>query len=217
MFYLFISQSFEYFLNPPQQRLRVDESPLPTDSDLILLYDSLPKLTIHLSLTLPSLPCPFVNFGVIDAFKETHDDSFARVKLKRHDRFGNIVKPPSQTPVSDCGSCYGASEGCCNSCKEVRRAFKLKGRVPPPLSTIEQCKSQEIEYQTIKDEKCHVYGTVIVPRIKGMVYIAPGDVYGVRSKHVADYAAMNLTIDDFNLSHTVNEFFWRNRLRQAGD
>jgi hypothetical protein len=46
--------------------------------------------------------------------------------------------------------------------------------------------------------------------IKGMVYIASGDVYGVWSKHVADYAAMNLTIDDFNLSDTVNVFFLGN-------
>jgi hypothetical protein len=89
----------------------------------------------------------------------------------------------------------------------VKRAFKAKGRPPPPLSTIVQCRDKAIEYATIKNEKCQLHGTVEVPRIKGVLIIAPGDVYGARAQHIADYESMGLTIDDFNLSHTVNAFF----------
>jgi hypothetical protein len=208
MSYLFISSFLEYFLNPPRQRLRVDESPLPTNSDSVLEPEKLPKLEIHLDIILAALPCSFVNFGVIDAFKDTHDEAFTRVKLRRLDGGNNTIpKPPPKPAVTECGSCYGAAQGCCNTCKEVKRAFKAKGRLPPPLSTIKQCQGEATEYAAIKGEKCQIYGTIVVPRTKGVVYIAPGDVYGARSSHVADYAAMGLTIDDFNLSHGVNSFF----------
>jgi hypothetical protein len=42
--------------------------------------------------------------------------------------------------------------------------------------------------------------------VKGVFYIAPGDTYGARAKHVADYNAMGLTIDSFNMSHRIAEF-----------
>jgi hypothetical protein len=72
---------------------------------------------------------------------------------------------------------------------------------------IEQCRGREIEYQTIKNEQCWVYGTVVALPIGGALYIAPGDTYGARKRHVADYLAMNLTINDFNLSHSIGSFF----------
>jgi hypothetical protein len=36
-----------------------------------------------------------------------------------------------------------------------------------------------IECETMKVETCRFYDTIIVRMIKGMVYIASGDVYGV--------------------------------------
>jgi hypothetical protein len=208
MSYLFVSQSTAFFLSPPKQRLRVDDSPLPTDGDSVLDVDRLRKIEIHFDLILPSLPCPFVNFGIVDGFKEFHDGAFARVKLKRLDRENKVVRTnwESNAPAVTCGSCYGASGGC-NSCKDVRRAFKARGRPHPPLSMIDQCRGREVEYQTIKDEKCRVYGTVVAPPIASTLYIAPGDTYGARKKHIADYLAMNLTINDFNLSHSITSFF----------
>jgi hypothetical protein len=209
MGYLFLSQSFSFFLTPPKQRLRVDESRFPTIDGTILDFEHLPRVQIHFDLTLPSLPCAFVNFGVIDNFKDLHDDAFSKVKLKRIEQNGAIIhrKQEPVVKVSECGSCYGAAQGCCNSCKDVKRAFKAKGKVPPPLYTLEQCRGRLEQYQSIKNEQCRIYGTVVVPPISGIFYIAPGDSYGARSKHVADYLAMNLTIDDFNLTHKIASFF----------
>jgi hypothetical protein len=218
MGYLFLSQSFSFFLTAPKQRLRVDESRFPTIDGSILDLDHLPRVQIHFDLTLPSLPCAFVNFGVIDSFKDLHDDAFSKVKLKRLDQKGIVIhsKQEPLVKVADCGSCYGAAQGCCNSCKDVKRAFKAKGKVPPPLYTIDQCRGKLEQYQAIKNEQCRIYGTVVVPPISGIFYIAPGDSYGVRSKHIADYLAMNLTIDDFNMSHKIASFFVGGKESQKG-
>ena len=208
MAYMFVSSFVSYLATPPKQRLRVDETPFPT-KDGALDFERLPRVPIHFDVFLPSLPCPFVNFGVMDTFKEFYDDAFARVKMHRIDRNGNKIKTDfsNLSPASECGSCYGAASGCCNTCKDVRRAFKAKNRVPPPLHTIEQCKGKDVEYQRIKDEHCRIHGTVSVPPISGVFFIAPGDSYGARSQHIADYLAMNLTVDDFNMTHRIDKFF----------
>jgi hypothetical protein len=209
MAYLFVSQTVDYFADSPRQRLRVDEAPLPTNGDSVLVYERLPKLAIHLDVLLPALPCPFVNLGVFDAFKQSHDEAFARVKLRRLDAAGNAVRgaAPPPLPPGACGPCYGARAGCCNSCREVKRAFRERGRPVPPLATLEQCRGSATGYANISGEQCRVSGTVVVPRVRGVLYLAPGDVAGARSGQIADYEAMGLTVDDFNLSHAINEFY----------
>lgn len=206
---LFVTSFLSYITTPPKQRLRVDDSPLPMTENSVLDFANLPKIKIHFDIFLPSLPCAFVNFGVIDDFKEIHTDTHTKVKLRRFDKSGNPIpkqKSDSSDPVV-CGSCYGAASGCCNTCKEVKRAFKAKGRAPPPLSTIAQCKGKELEYERIKDEKCRIYGTVTAPPTSGVFYIAPGDTYGGKSSHIEDYLAMGLTVDDFNMTHRIDSFF----------
>lgn len=207
--YLFLSSTFSFFSTPPKQRLMVDETPLPTVGDKILDFANLPKMNITFDITLHSLPCHFVDFNIIDSFKEIHPDAFAKVKLRRLDKNGKEI-PKRKSPVVQvqvCGSCYGMASGCCNTCKDVKNAFKAKGRVPPPLSTISQCKDSIPDYETIKNEQCKVFGMISVPPVKGIFYISPGDSYGARTAHVADYQAYNLTIDDFNLTHTINRFY----------
>ena len=48
-------------------------------------------------------------------------------------------------PANYCGSCYGAeaeSGECCNSCEDVRNAYRLKGWVMPDYDGIEQCQRE---------------------------------------------------------------------------
>ena len=44
--------------------------------------------------------------------------------------------------ASDCGSCYGAESGCCNTCEDVRAAYKEKNWSFNEAS-ITQCKGIE--------------------------------------------------------------------------
>ncbi|OHT06565.1 endoplasmic reticulum-Golgi intermediate compartment protein 3-like [Tritrichomonas foetus] len=206
MIALFISHVISFFTTPLPQRIRIDESPLPTTEGNILDIPNQPKLHFYIDIELTHMPCPFVDFGVIDTNKEIHSQAFSKVKLTPLDSHGNKIKrnPKPLVSIPNCGSCYGAASGCCNTCKEVKRAFKAKGRVPPPLSTIDQCKNAISDFKL--DEKCHLKGVVEVPPASGIVFISPGDSYTERSQHVADYLAMNMTINDFNMSHIIHHF-----------
>ena len=206
MSYLFIFQSISFFGAPPKQRLRVDETKLPINSDGFLDFKSLPKLKMYIDIEFPNLPCPVIDFEVIDSLKEKQEDSFSRIKLKRYGKDGKIIKT-AQTPkdmVETCGSCYGAKSGCCNTCKEVKQAFKAKGKVPPALATIKQCKAAVLDFNSIKEEKCRLYGTVTVPPISGTVVISTGDSYGAQMNATK---ALGININDFNLSHTISSLY----------
>ena len=208
MFILAGFQFIQYLIISPQ-RLSVDQTPLPVKGNNVLDIENLPKLEIHFDIILHSMPCAFVNFGVLTEHKEENDNYFARVKLKRYSKDDVYIKDQEQKtqPAQGCGSCYGMKSGCCNTCKEVKDAFKEKGRVMPPASTIEQCRNQGIEYYTIKDEKCRINGTIIVPPDAGSFFISPADSYGERQKFIADYLSMGVTLDDFNLSHTIKSLY----------
>ena len=210
MGFCFITLSISYFFHGEKQRLIVDESPLPTDENNYVIFEKLPKLDIHFDILFPNLPCPFLDFGVIDSFKEQQLDQFSDIKVKRLDKRGEKIKNKNLTqPVSTgCGSCYGQSSGCCNTCKDVRRAYKAKGIVPPPLATIPQCQPALQNYEAIKDEQCHIYGTLIAPPSHGIFYIAPGDSYFEKTKQTEDYLAMGLTVDDFNLTHLISYIYF---------
>lgn len=225
MIFLFFSHFISYIRTPPRQRLTVDESPLPTNKNGILETRLLPKLTLYFNVTFHSLPCAFVNFGVLDENKISNPQSYSYVKLKRFDKSGKLIKSHSSNEPSSnekdssyCGSCYGLRNGCCNTCKEVRQAYASKGKVTPPLSTIEQCKEQAKEFCQIKDESCQISGFVAVPPNKGLFVISPADSYGERQQYIADYLSMGITLDDFNMSHTINSmsvsspsFLWYNQ------
>jgi len=207
MCFLFITQSLSYLSSPPKQRLRVDENRLPTNSDGFVDFNSLPKLKMYVDIEFPSLPCPVIDFEVIDSLKEKQIGAFSRIKLKRIGKDGKVIKtkPTPKESQETCGSCYGASAGCCNTCKDVKQAFKAKGKVPPPLATIKQCKSAVVDYNNIKDERCRIHGVVTVPPISGVVVISTGDSYGA-SMNTTD--ALGISINDFNLTHTIQTMYF---------
>ena len=206
MAYLLVFQTLAYLATPAKQRLGVDQKPLPSYSNGTLDWNSIPKLNIYLDIEFPNLPCPAIDFQVLDAFKEKQLNSFSKVKLKRLDKNGNIIKTKKTPPENngECGSCYGMKSGCCNTCKDVKRAFKEKGRPIPPLSTIKQCKQDVVSYANIKDEKCHIYGTVVVPSTHGTILFATGDSCD-DEKNTS--VALGISMDDFNLTHKINAFY----------
>ena len=58
---------------------------------------------------------------------------------------GHLHPDAPALPEGYCGSCYGADskEGqCCNTCEEVRVAYREKGWVMPDYDTVEQCKRE---------------------------------------------------------------------------
>jgi hypothetical protein len=210
MTYLLVFQTIGYLATPARQRLGVDQRPLPTFENGTLDWDRIQRVVIHIDIEFPSLPCPVIDFQVLDAFKDKQLSSFTKLKLKRIGKDGKIIKlKKNETDQSTtCGSCYGMKSGCCNTCKDVKNAFKAKGRPIPPLSTIRQCKDDVISFQNIKDEKCHMYGTITVPSTRSTLVISTGDSFDDEKN---SSSALGIGMDDFNLTHKINTLYVENK------
>ncbi|XP_021639142.2 uncharacterized protein LOC110634443 isoform X2 [Hevea brasiliensis] len=145
---------------------------------------------------------------------------------KRIDSHGNVIEarqdgigaPKIEKPLQRhggrlehnetyCGSCYGAEmsdEDCCNSCEEVREAYRKKGWALSNPDMIDQCKREGF-LQKIKDEEgegCNIYGFLEVNKVAGNFHFAPGKSFQQSNVHVHDLQAFQK--DSFNISHKIN-------------
>lgn len=57
---------------------------------------------------------------------------------------------------------------CCNTCDDVKEAYRLKRWALPDLATIEQCKNDESRESSDRalKEGCHIYGYMEVNRVR---------------------------------------------------
>merc|ERR1712070_363983 len=93
------------------------------------------------------------------------------------------MRGTSQLPPDYCGPCYGAADGCCNTCDAVKAAYQRKKWGIPADDELEQCKREEKERAFTRQdgEGCNLYGTLEVNRVSGNFHIAPGS----SAKHTA--------------------------------
>ena len=66
-----------------------------------------------------------------------------------------------------CGSCYGAQTRagqCCNTCEEVREAYRVRGWAFANAENIAQCKDEGFTEKLLEQsgEGCQVYGYLLV-------------------------------------------------------
>ncbi|PWZ41220.1 Endoplasmic reticulum-Golgi intermediate compartment protein 3 [Zea mays] len=106
-----------------------------------------------------------------------------------------------------CGSCYGAQESddqCCNTCEDVREAYRKKGWGVSNPDLLDQCKREGF-LQSIKDEEgegCNIYGFIEVNKVAGNFHFAPGKSFQQSNVHVHDLLPFQK--DSFNVSHKIN-------------
>lgn len=106
-----------------------------------------------------------------------------------------------------CGSCYGAGdEGeCCNTCDDVKRAYKRKGWHLDNPDTVKQCKNQKTSEEG-DEEGCNVHGLIALDSGGGSFHLAPG-----RTEESADTTINSIfemlfrTFEQFNVSHTMHK------------
>ncbi|KAG4200675.1 hypothetical protein ERO13_A05G228000v2 [Gossypium hirsutum] len=183
-------------------------------------------LRINFDVTFPAIACSILSLDAIDISGEQHLDVKHDIVKKRLDVNGNVieVRPDGvgsrkmEKPLQRqggrlehnetyCGSCYGAESidgECCNSCEEVRDAYRKIGWAMSDLDLIEQCKREGF-FQKIKDEEgegCNIYGSLEVKKVAGNFHFAPGKSFDQSNIHVHDLQAFRK--DRFNLSHTIN-------------
>jgi len=184
------------------------------------------KLQIHAEITFPSMPCAFLSIDSMDVSGEQQIDVDHNMFKQRLDAEGNRI---SDTPIKEdlgvtqkdvvenltksqldpdrCESCYGAENSklkCCNSCEDVREAYRQKGWAFSTPAQIEQCKregfTESIKQQT--SEGCYVYGYLEVNKVAGNFHLAPGKSFQNHHVHVHDLQAFGK--QKFNLTHHIH-------------
>ncbi|CAD5230009.1 unnamed protein product [Bursaphelenchus okinawaensis] len=208
IFLLFLSETLSYFAVKIAEELYVDS----TSADL--------RVDIHFDITFPKLPCAFLTIDVMDVGGANQHDVKDDIFKLRIDKDGyNItgaapikqginVNGTKETGVATkeplCGSCYGAADGCCNTCEDVKQAYEVRGWTIEDITTIEQCKNDEFvqEMRKHKDEGCRIYGHVDVAKVEGNFHIAPGASVSAHRTHFHDLHSMSA--GSFDTTHKIN-------------
>eukprot|EP00271_Cylindrocystis_brebissonii_P013203 TRINITY_DN32853_c0_g1_i1.p1 TRINITY_DN32853_c0_g1~~TRINITY_DN32853_c0_g1_i1.p1 ORF type:complete len:390 (+),score=61.40 TRINITY_DN32853_c0_g1_i1:291-1460(+) len=186
-------------------------------------------LQINLDVTFPELACSVLSLDAMDISGEQHLDVVHNIFKRRigpdgqpldahgvKDSVGSTAKLPAPKDKHGreflpnetyCGSCYGAEEKdheCCNTCDEVREAYRRRGWAFTSPDGIDQCSREgfleEIKLQA--GEGCNVYGFLEVNKVAGNFHFAPGKSFQQAHMHVHDLLPFNN--QQFNVSHTIN-------------
>ncbi|KAL5994883.1 hypothetical protein ACLOJK_024940 [Asimina triloba] len=184
-------------------------------------------LHINFDVTFPNVACSLLSVDAMDISGEQHYDIRHDITKKRIDHLGNVIEsrtdgigaPKIDRPLQRhggrleqnekyCGSCYGAEvsdDECCNSCEEVREAYRKKGWGLTNPDLIDQCKREGF-VQKIKEEEgegCNIHGFVEVNKVAGNFHFAPGKSFHQSNIFLGDLLV--LPNENFNISHKINK------------
>uniref|UniRef100_A0A0K8TPB3 Endoplasmic reticulum-Golgi intermediate compartment protein 3 n=1 Tax=Tabanus bromius TaxID=304241 RepID=A0A0K8TPB3_TABBR len=186
------------------------------------------KLKINLDVVIPKLSCDYLSLDATDYSGNQDVKVVHNVKKIKLDLFGNEIRENLTEPLifpnnsqektgnstsSECGSCYGAAQRCCNTCEEVIEAYREK-RWEPNYDDFEQCKERKLQKKLSEfrafQEGCHMLGYMEVNRIGGNFHIAPGKSFSVNHIHVHDVQPFSSS--DFNLTHIFRHLSFGGKL-----
>ena len=109
--------------------------------------------------------------------------------------------------TADCGACYGAGEAgqCCNTCEEVREAYRRRSW-SFNMRGVAQCEKEgfygNLAEQQAAREGCNLFGFLEVPKVPGNFHFAPG--HGMQHAYGQVPDLVQLAYSSFNVSHRVN-------------
>lgn len=207
MILLFLSELRLYLITNTHHELTVDTSRGE-------------QISINVDVTFPKIPCSWLSLDAMDISGELHLDVDHDIYKQRigangvpvteavkHDVHSTKKVVVDEVKNVTCGPCYGAEmmEGqCCNTCDEVRAAYRKKGWALTNVDHIEVCKHDSY-LQSIKEELgegCRMWGRLDVNKVAGNFHFAPGRSYQQGNMHVHDLAPFDGLNMDF--THTVN-------------
>ncbi|KAG4303885.1 hypothetical protein PORY_002702 [Pneumocystis oryctolagi] len=173
------------------------------------------KLQINLNLTFPKIPCSMLSLDVMDISGELQTDVSHNIVKNRIDSNGVFInstvvntlnfQPIKTFPPDYCGSCYGAKEGCCNTCEDVIDAYSSNNWPISDIKIFEQCKGKDSNVDN-PDEGCNFVGRIEVNKVIGNFHFAPGHssqtAMGNHVHDIYDYITDSLPHD---FSHIINK------------
>ncbi|KAJ7968181.1 endoplasmic reticulum-Golgi intermediate compartment protein 3-like [Quillaja saponaria] len=198
-----------------------------TESKLLVDTSRGEKLHINFDVTFPAIPCSILSLDAMDISGEQHLDIKHDIVKKRIDSHGNVIEarqdgigaPKIERPLQRhggrlehneqyCGSCFGAEssdDDCCNTCEEVREAYRKKGWAMTNMDLIDQCKREGF-FQKVKDEEgegCNIHGSLEVNKVAGNFHFAPGKSFHQSNIFMNDL--LSFQKDNYNISHKINK------------
>ncbi|XP_039006772.1 endoplasmic reticulum-Golgi intermediate compartment protein 3-like isoform X2 [Hibiscus syriacus] len=198
-----------------------------TVTETKLLVDTSRGETFHINfdVTFPAIPCTLLSVDTMDISGEQHHDIKHDIIKKRINAHGDVIEsrpdtigaPKIEKPLQRhggrleknetyCGSCFGAEQSdddCCNSCEEVREAYRRKGWAMTNADLIDQCKREGF-FERIKEEDgegCNIHGSLEVNRVAGNFHFAAGKSFHQSSFFFDDLISFQ---DSYNISHRIN-------------
>ncbi|KAK4741195.1 hypothetical protein SAY87_024783 [Trapa incisa] len=198
-----------------------------TETKLLVDTSRGEKLHINFDVTFPSIPCSLLSVDAMDISGEQHIDIRHDITKKRIDAQHNVLEirqdgigaPKIEKPLQKhggrlehnetyCGTCYGAEmsdDQCCNSCEEVREAYRKKSWAITNMDLIDQCKREGF-VQKVKEEEgegCNIYGSLEVNKVAGNFHFSPGKSFHYSNFHLQDL--LSIQNDIYNISHKINK------------
>jgi len=193
------------------------------------------QLRVNFNVTFPRIACTMLSVDVMDVTgqhhleidKISHDIRRRRLdldgtplhegtekmepgnsKLKNKDQLNHNVTELNSKEY--CGSCYGAGEKgpppqCCNTCDEVRNAYRKKNWALRPDAEVEQCRHNKLmqDLKQFDQSGCEITGHLEVGKVGGTFLFAPGHSFMLGSNFLL-HDLGGVDVAKFNISHTIH-------------
>ncbi|KAK1748992.1 endoplasmic reticulum-Golgi intermediate compartment family protein [Skeletonema marinoi] len=206
----------------------------PTFLDHVHVMPQSPDgLEVEFDITFQHIPCALLATDANDPTGQSqsfHIDKNHRVWKHRLDKNGNTAAKESKDDSTDAAQQQQQKQGeelekpmmkkideCCNTCDDVKRAYRRKSWHVPDISKITQC-AHMLRASNEEGEGCNVHGKIALSTGGGNLHFAPDRQW---EKEGADkvqnplgglFLDLNSIIEmfndayeQFNVSHTVNK------------